>query len=83
MLNLFKKKPQGSEVKLKIEGMHCTSCAMNIDGELEELDGVISASTTYASAQTKIQYDPEKVDKENFQKVITKLGYTAEEMAEK
>ncbi len=77
MFNLFKKKQQeGSETTIKIGGMHCTSCAINIDGELEELDGVISANTTYASAVTKVKYDPEKVDKKSFQEVIEKLGYS-------
>src|SRR5205085_6844385 len=39
-----------SEVTFKISGMHCTSCAMNIDGEIEELEGVLSSSTHYARA---------------------------------
>ncbi len=81
MFNVFKKKQkQGEEMKLKITGMHCTSCAINIDGELEEIDGVISASTSYAQAVTKINYDPEKVVKETLHLTIKKLGYSTEEV---
>ena len=36
------------KIKLQIQGMHCSSCAMNIDFDLEDLDGVKSAKTSYA-----------------------------------
>lgn len=36
------------KVTLAIEGMHCTSCAMTIDEELEDLPGVKRAKTSYA-----------------------------------
>ncbi|MCC6711269.1 MAG: heavy-metal-associated domain-containing protein [Candidatus Pacebacteria bacterium] len=77
MLNFFKKtkKNPGKSIMLKISGMHCTSCSMNIDSELEELDGVISASTSYAKSETKVEYDQEKVDLEKIKAVIKELGY--------
>ena len=53
MFNLFKKAHSGQEVVLKIDGMHCTSCSLSIDGELEDLPGVISASTSYAKSITR------------------------------
>lgn len=75
MFNLFSKKPKGQTISFKIDGMYCTSCSMNIDGELEDLDGVISADTSYAKAITKVEYDPEKVSKEKLQKTIEDLDY--------
>ena len=74
MFNIFKKK-KGEEVILEIEGMHCTSCAMNIDGELEDLEGVISADTSYAKANVKVSYDPEKVSRKDMIKAVKKAGY--------
>lgn len=79
MLNVFKKKPQGTTTTFKIDGMHCTSCSMNIDGELEDIDGVISATTSYAKAKTDIEYDPAKVSPDTFKKTIEKLGYGVKE----
>lgn len=35
----------GDQVVLLIEGMHCGSCGLLIDDELEEIDGVRSAAT--------------------------------------
>ena len=76
MLGMFKKKPAGQLVTFKIDGMHCTSCSMNIDGELEDTDGVIGAQTSYANATTKVNYDPEKVDTEKLEAVIKSAGYS-------
>lgn len=41
--------------------MHCVSCAMNIDGELEDTEGVKEASTNYAKQLTEVTYDPDKI----------------------
>ncbi len=64
-------------IKLKIEGMHCTSCAMNIDGELEDL-GVKEAKTNYAKSETEVTFDESKVSEENILISIEKLGYRAD-----
>jgi len=80
MFGLLQSKPAGEEVTFKIEGMHCTSCAMNIDGELEDTEGVIDVSTSYAKSVTKVLYDPKKVKKNTLVKAIKSAGYTATEL---
>lgn len=77
MFNFLKKKPQGESVTFNITGMHCTSCSMNIDGELEDTDGVFEAKTSYAHAKTVVKYDPSKVTVQKLQQVIESLEYTA------
>ncbi len=63
------------EIILKIIGMHCTACAMNIDGELEDSAGVISANTNYAKAQTKIKFNNSIISLEQIKAIIKKAGY--------
>ena len=63
--------------KLKIKGMHCVSCAMNIDFDLEDLDGVKSVNTNYAKAECVVEYEEEKVNEEKIMETIKKTGYTA------
>ena len=75
MFNLFKKKPVGETITLKLSGLHCTSCSLNIDGELEDLSGVISASTSYARQETTITYNPTRTGPVHFKTTIEKLGY--------
>lgn len=80
MFNLFKKKSTtkvGTAAAFTIEGMHCSSCAMNIDGALEDTDGIISASTSYARAKIQVEYDPLKIDLKKIAKVIQDQGYSA------
>ncbi len=74
-LNTASAKENKSSLILKISGMHCNSCSMNIDGDLEDLDGVLSATTSYARQESKIEYDSSKVDQKAIKKVIEDLGY--------
>ena len=63
--------------KFKIDGMHCTSCAMNIDGELEDTAGVKSASTNFAKAVVEVEYDSSKLSDKDVVRTIKTAGYLA------
>ncbi len=66
------------KVILKITGMHCTSCAMNIDGDLEDfVKGVKSAKTNYAKQETEVEFE-EEVKIEQIIAQIEETGYRAE-----
>lgn len=75
----FKKNagPSGTKATLRITGMHCTSCSMSIDGELEDLPGVFTSKTNYAKARTEVEYDPAAVTLGAMTDAIRKLGYDA------
>ncbi len=62
--------------KFKIDGMHCTSCSMNIDFDLEDLDGVKSVKTSYAKQECEIEFDEAKITDEIIIQTIRKTGYT-------
>ena len=62
-------------ITLKLSGLHCTSCATNIDLTLEDLPGVKSSDTNYAKSEAKITFDPSKINLESITKTITDLGY--------
>lgn len=67
-------------IKLNIFGMHCTSCAMNIDGELEDTEGVKESKTNYAKQQTEVTFDSKKVSVDKIISIIRKIddNYDAE-----
>lgn len=67
-----------AKTKFKITGMHCTSCAMSIDGELEDTEGVREANTNYAKNQTEVSFDTDKLTQETIISIIKKVGYTAQ-----
>lgn len=66
------------KIKLKINGMHCSSCAMNIDFDLEDLEGVKAAKTSYAKQETEIEFNQDQVQEEVIIKTVEKTGYQAE-----
>lgn len=63
--------------KFEIKGMHCTSCAMNIDGELEDTEGVNSSSTNYAKSVTEVEFEKDKISEEKITQIIKSVGYEA------
>lgn len=63
--------------RLQIQGMHCASCAMLIDDELEELEGVKASSTSYARQKTDIDFDESRVGVGQLVAKIADLGYDA------
>ncbi|MCE7897859.1 MAG: hypothetical protein DPW11_00375 [bacterium] len=75
MFNFFKKKSVGETITLKLSGLHCSSCSLTIDGELEELKGVLSSNTSYAKQESVIVYDPKLTNPTKFMQIIEKLGY--------
>lgn len=80
MFSLFKKPPDQNleTVILKVTGMHCSSCATNIDLTLEDLDGVKNADTNYQKSSLKVSFDPTKIGLEMIMSEIGKLGYVVQ-----
>ena len=63
---------------LRVGGMHCSSCGMLIDDALEDLPGVVSASTNARRKRTRVEFDPAATDLDAIARTITALGYTVE-----
>lgn len=61
--------------KYKIHGMHCASCALNIEWSLEDI-GVNKCKCTYASSELEIDYDHNMLDEVEIIKTVEKTGYT-------
>lgn len=60
-----------------ISGMHCASCATNIENTLRKLKGIKSANVNFATSKATIEYDETKIKESNFSDEIKKLGYSA------
>lgn len=62
--------------KIAIKDMHCTSCALSIDMDLEEIEGVISSNTSYARMECEVVFDESKISLSAVIEQIDKTGYT-------
>ncbi|MDP3941339.1 MAG: cation transporter [bacterium] len=65
------------KITLKIAGMHCVSCAFDIDGTLEETEGVKKAQTNYAKAEVVIEFDNGILSEARIITLIQGIGYAA------
>jgi len=59
---------------ISIGGMHCASCAMNIEKALLKTKGVKKATVNYASEKATVEHD-DSVDETELKSVIVKRGY--------
>lgn len=64
--------------KLKIEGMHCNSCVINIEFDLEDIEGVKSARASLVKQECEVEFDEEQVAAEVIIQTIKKTGYQAQ-----
>lgn len=55
--------------------MHCTACAMNIDFDLEDLEGVKKSNTNYAKSLTEVEFNEGEISINNIIQQIEKTGY--------
>mgnify|MGYP001581621769 CR=1 FL=1 len=65
------------KLELKIEGMHCGSCAIGIQMLVSGLEGVKSSEVDYEGKKGVFEFESAKVNKEKIIKAIEELGYKA------
>lgn len=58
----------------KVEGMHCTSCAVVIESDLE--DAGVKATCSYAKQTLNVEFDENKVSEKKIEEVVAGAGYT-------
>ena len=63
------------EMTLRIQGMHCASCTMNVENFLIRLDGIFDVKADLTSQTAKIRYDSSKVTLDEIEEVINSLGF--------
>lgn len=60
---------------LRVQGMHCNSCVMNITQTVEDLPGIHDVKVTFDDQSAKILYDPSIIDLNEIIKEIEKLDF--------
>ena len=63
------------EVTLRIDGMHCASCTMNVENFLIRLDGIFDVKADLTSGTAFVRYDKSKVTIDDMEVVINNLGF--------
>jgi Cu+-exporting ATPase len=63
------------KITLVVSGMHCASCASNIEKALKNLAGVVNASVNFASEKAFLEINPQQLNYEDIVRAVEKLGY--------
>lgn len=61
---------------LKVTGMSCGHCEMSVKEELEELEGVRSATADHTTGDVEVAYEEGRVTDEQFKEAVEEAGYT-------
>ena len=62
------------KIKISISGMHCGSCAGNIERSLRKVSGVKEVSVSAVTNKAFVEVD-EKTSEDEMKKAISKAGY--------
>ena len=62
------------KLKLTIEGMHCSSCAGNIEKSLKKVPGVNSASVVLMLKKATVEAE-DNVSESTLKEAVAKAGY--------
>lgn len=65
------------EVKLNIEGMHCTGCSTRLEKVLNNVDGVEDAKVSLEEKKADIKYDETQVNEKELIEVVEDAGFKA------
>ena len=63
------------EVKLNIEGMHCTGCSTRLEKVLNNVDGVERAKVSLEEKKAYIKYDEAQVNEKELIEAIEDAGF--------
>lgn len=64
-------------VMIKIKGMTCEGCAVEINETLRKMQGVVSVDVSYANKNAQVVYDPKQITLDEIKRAINELGYKA------
>jgi len=62
------------KVKMTIEGMHCGSCAGNIEKAINKLQGIESVSVSSMTNKAIVEVD-DSVTQDSLNNAVTEVGY--------
>lgn len=63
------------DFELKIKGMDCPSCAMNVENAIRKLKGIADINVDFITGKAAIRYDPSQTNTSEIREAIEKAGY--------
>jgi Cu+-exporting ATPase len=67
--------PEKKKAELKISGMHCATCAINIEESLGQIKDVSKVQVNFGTDTAQVEFDPAKVTLTELEKAVKTAGY--------
>jgi copper chaperone CopZ len=68
------------KIELKIDGMHCGNCALDIKETLEDEKGIEKAEVSFDTKVANIEFDENKISQATIVETVKNLGYQVTEI---
>jgi copper chaperone CopZ len=65
------------KVVFKVTDMHCSNCAMHLQGLEDELPGILQVDASYQKQQMVVKFDESLISEEQIIAAAKGIGYTA------
>lgn len=62
---------------LRSEELNCPSCVNNIEGNLNQMDGIEMAKVHFSTGRIEVEHDPELVSESDLIEAVRQSGYKA------
>ena len=69
------------KLKMRVEGMDCSACAIKIENALKRLPGVSDINVSYGTATLGLTFDANRSSRKVIEDKIRSLGYTPQTLA--
>jgi Cu+-exporting ATPase len=67
--------PEKKKAELKISGMHCATCAVNIEESISQIKDVSKVQVNFGTDTAHVEFDPAKVSLTELEKAVRTVGY--------
>jgi Cu+-exporting ATPase len=67
--------PEKTKAEIKISGMHCATCAINIEESLLQIRDVSKVQVNFGTDTAHVEFDPQKVSITELEKAVKDVGY--------
>ncbi|MDI6725122.1 MAG: heavy metal translocating P-type ATPase [Methanobacterium sp.] len=66
---------KAKKAEIKVSGMSCATCALNIEKSLKNVEGVDEAKVNFGTERATVEYNPEKVKLSELENAVETAGY--------
>lgn len=67
-------------MEAEIVGMHCGKCARQVEGELEEIDGIKDVQANHETDIAIVEFEAGKVDEDALRRKLDSMHYTVTDL---